>query len=87
MSAIYNIFIRKSALRELSKITAPTSVRIQHAIDALAHDPRPRGCRKLTGGVGAYRIRVGDFRVVYEIDDNAVIVVIVRLGHRKDVYR
>ena len=57
------------------------------AIDALARAPRPAGCIQLAGADDAYRIRIGDYRVVYEIADKVLIVYIIRVAHRKDVYR
>jgi len=60
--------------------------RIFEAIDALVDNPRPRGCRKLRGRDSQYRIRVGDYRVIYEIDDKTVTVLILRIRHRKDAY-
>jgi mRNA interferase RelE/StbE len=58
------------------------------AIDALADDPRPSGCKKLTGGADRYRIRAaGAYRIVYELHDDRLIVIVIRIGHRRDVYR
>ncbi len=56
-------------------------------IESLARDPRPPGCKALVGEPGAYRIRAGDWRVVYTVDDDAILVVVVKLGHRREVYR
>ena len=56
-------------------------------MDALAANPRPRGVKKLTGLDDLYRIRVADYRIVYQIQDDRLIVLVVRIGHRKDVYR
>lgn len=56
------------------------------AIEALAGDPRPHGCRKLTGAEDLWRIRVGDYRVVYQVDDAEMLVLIATAGHRRDVY-
>ncbi len=61
--------------------------RIAAAIDRLAVDPRPSGVRKLTGADNLWRIRVGDYRIVYEIEDDRLVVLIVRIGHRRDIYR
>ena len=58
-----------------------------NAIDGLARQPRPAGCTKLIGADDAYRIRVGDYRIVYQIMDRVLIVWIIRIAHRKDVYR
>jgi mRNA interferase RelE/StbE len=83
----YRVEIKPKALRALAKAPNPQKRRIAKAIDALAADPRPAGCRKLAGSEDTYRVRVGDYRVVYEIADRMLIVYVVRIGHRKDVYR
>lgn len=61
--------------------------RVLRAVEPLAHEPRPSGCRKLEGGDGAYRIRVGDYRVIYTVDDAILVVAIERVRHRGEVYR
>lgn len=85
--ACFEIHWRKSAQRELRKLDATVVPRIIHAVDELESDPRPAGCRKLRGSEYTYRIRVGNYRVLYEILETRVIVEIVRVRHRKDVYR
>lgn len=82
----YAVLVRSSARRELIRLPAAVAALIDARILALAASPRPSGCRKLAGGEG-WRIRVGDYRVVYEIDDAAASVTIVRVGHRREVYR
>ena len=82
----YQLKITRSALKELKGLPEGIRQRIRQAIHALADEPRPRGCKKLKGQTD-YRIRVGDYRVLYEIDDDAQIVVVWRVGHRRDVYR
>ena len=57
------------------------------AIEELAIDPRPPGCIQLKGGSGEYRVRVGDYRIIYEVQDGELIVLVLRLGHRREVYR
>jgi mRNA interferase RelE/StbE len=77
-----------TAQRELAKLPRAIARRIAAAIDALAGDPRPAGVRKLAGGAGdAWRIRVGDYRVLYEIRDAELLVTVVKLAHRRRVYR
>jgi mRNA interferase RelE/StbE len=61
--------------------------RLERAVDALAGNPRPLGCMKMAGSANQWRIRVGDYRVIYAIDDNAQEVTILRVGHRRHVYR
>jgi mRNA interferase RelE/StbE len=81
----YRIFIDPPALKSLKRLDPPIRGRIEAAIDALSENPRPRGCKKLTG-VDAWRIRVSDWRIVYSIADGALVVVVVKVGHRRDVY-
>lgn len=82
----YSVFITKSAHGSLSRIAAPFQNRIIAAIRNLAGAPRPPGARKLRGR-DAWRIRVGDYRVIYEIRDDLLRVVVVVIGHRREVYR
>jgi mRNA interferase RelE/StbE len=83
----YDIFIKPSALRELESVGSRKLRRnLAEHIQALADNPRPPGCKKLAGG-DQYRIRRGAYRVVYSIEDERRIVLVVKIGHRKDVYR
>ena len=82
----YRVEIRKQASKELSRIGLEDRRRIARAIEGLAESPRPVGCRKLRDREG-WRIRVGDYRVLYQIEQGRLVVVVVRIGHRKDVYR
>ena len=84
---IHQIEFRASAIRELGKLPKVLSRRIALAIEKLATDPYPSGCKKLHGGMNLFRIRVGEYRVIYSIDAGRLIVTIVRIGHRKDIYR
>jgi mRNA interferase RelE/StbE len=81
----YRIELRPAAARQLRKLDPPTARRIQGAIALLADDPRPPASRPLTGRP-AWRVRVGDYRVIYTIEDDRLVVVVVTLGHRRDVY-
>jgi mRNA interferase RelE/StbE len=81
----YSIFILPRAQREIASLDAPERARIKAAIEALCENPRPTGCTKLAGRNG-WRIRVGNYRAIYEIDDAARSVVILHVGHRRDVY-
>jgi mRNA interferase RelE/StbE len=84
----YRIVVLPAAARELAKLPRPIARRIAVAIDALASDPRPAGVRKLAGGSGdQWRIRVGGYRVLYEIRDAELIVTVAKLVHRRQVYR
>ncbi len=83
---MYTVSIARAAQRALARITNPDYTRLVAAIQALATNPRPPSCAKLTGR-DAWRIRVGTYRVIYEIDDGPRIVTIVDVGHRRDIYR
>jgi mRNA interferase RelE/StbE len=83
----YRIRIKALAEKSLGKIPNPHRRRIAKAVDALARNPRPAGCTKLVGADDAYRIRVGDYRIVYEIVDKVLTVYVIHVAHRKDIYR
>ena len=82
----YDLRIKPSAVKELRALQPADRRRVVDRIEAWAEDPRPRGCEKLTGGA-RYRVRQGSQRVLYEVDDEAQIVTVVKIGHRRDVYR
>jgi mRNA interferase RelE/StbE len=84
--ASYNVVITTSAAKELEVVPATDRRRIVARIWALAENPRPAGCEKLSGE-DKYRVRQGSYRILYEIADADVIVTVVRIGHRRDVYR
>lgn len=83
----YKIEISSTAERQLGKKSREDQIRILRSISLLAHDPRPAGCRKLKGYDDLYRIRIGNYRVIYEIDGKRIVVIIFKIGHRRDVYR
>ena len=83
----YEVTFARSARKELEALNRPLIARVMGRIEALARDPRPRGCRKLVGQGSLWRIRVGDYRVIYEVDDHKLIVDIVAVRHRSDAYR
>ena len=83
---IYRVTILRRAQEELGALAGEAYARVRDAIVALGEDPRPPGCLKLTGRDG-WRIRIGDYRVVYEIDDSGRMVTVLHVGHRRDVYR
>lgn len=82
----YALFILRRAQKELAALPAEAYERVRDSIRELAGDPRPPGCAKLTGRNG-WRIRVGDYRVIYEIDDAERTVTVLHVGHRRNVYR
>jgi mRNA interferase RelE/StbE len=84
---VYTIFFKESAQRELGDLDKPIRKRIAKKIDSLAADPRPPGAEPLKGGEGEFKIRVGDHRIIYRVDDQSVTVLVIRIGHRGDVYR
>lgn len=81
----YDLLIKRSAQKQLANIPRPNRDRIITAVRSLADDPRPAGVRKLTGR-DAWRIRIGEYRIIYEIYDDALLVLVVSIGHRRDVY-
>jgi mRNA interferase RelE/StbE len=83
---IYTVIISRSAMRELDRLSKSVSGRIAIRINSLAADPRPRGSIKLSGTARMHRIRMGDYRVIYEIDDVRHIVDVLRIRHRSDAY-
>lgn len=83
----YGIEFRKAAIKDLRKIPRRDIERIDTAINALRAQPRPVGCRKLFDTEDRYRIRIGDYRVIYTIEDDVCVVMIIRIRHRKDAYR
>ena len=84
--AKYKITIKKSAVKELEDIPKKDLRRIVKRIQSLTQNPRPQGCQKLSGQ-SRFRIRRGDYRIVYSIEDKGFIVDIVKIGHRREIYR
>lgn len=82
----YTVLIERYAQKQIMKLDKKIIPVIKAAIADLADNPRPYGYRKLKGE-DAYRIRVGDYRIIYEINDNTIIVTVVSIGHRKDIYK
>ena len=84
--ASYSLEIKRSAAKELAQVPPKDRGRIVARIQALADDPRPVGAEKLSGQE-RYRVRQGDYRILYEIEDQILRIMVVRIGHRRDVYR
>ena len=84
---MYSVLLERAAERDLRQLPANIHNRVIRAIQALASEPRPAGCRKLTGSKNDWRIRLGEDRIVYEIADAAHEVRVNRVRHRRDVYR
>ena len=86
--ARYSVEIRTSAIKELRAVVPKRErQRIVRKIAALADEPRPHGCEKLTPQGDRYRVRQGRYRIVYAVDDPALLIDVVKIGHRKEVYR
>jgi len=85
--ASYRVDLLPSAVRELSALPRAVQQRIGHHLDGLAGNPRPRGVRALAAEGGFLRLRVGDYRVIYSVDDGGKSVLVVKIGHRGEVYR
>lgn len=84
---MYEVYLERAAERDLRRLSVENFQRIASRIKRLAGDPRPSGCRKITGSESDWRIRVGDYRVIYEIDDKARSVKVMRVRHRREAYR
>lgn len=82
----YAIFIERHAQKQIMKLDKKVIPVIKNAILKLANNPRPFGYKKLKGE-DAYRIRIGDYRIIYEIDDTIIVVTVVSVGHRKEIYK
>lgn len=82
----YTVMLSPAAARQLRKFDPEVRRRIQAAIDLLAENPRPPAATRLVGGAGELRVRTGDYRVIYEIHDGELLVLVLRMAHRRDVY-
>ena len=81
------VYLERPAERDLSQLSAEAFTRVPAAIRGLGEEPRPRGARKMTGARKDWRLRVGDLRVVYEIEDDTRLVRVLRVRHRREAYR
>ena len=84
---MYTVRITRTAEKQLKKLPPPYQSRVAAVIASFEIEPRPTGCKKLSGEQDAYRVRVGDYRIVYDISDNEVTVLVLKIGHRKEIYR
>ena len=84
---MYEVYLERAAERDLSRLPVEIFNRIVPHISALAENPRPPGCRKLTGAENDWRVRIGDYRVIYEIDEAEKAVRVFRIRHRREAYR
>ncbi len=83
----HRIEITPAAVRQLRKLDPHTRRRLQGAIELLAVQPRPPSAKKLVGGDGEWRVRTGNYHIVYEIDDDVLLILVVAVGHRSAIYR
>jgi mRNA interferase RelE/StbE len=84
---VYDVYIERTAERDLKRFPASEFYRIISRIKALAENPRSKGCHKLSGSKSDWRIRIGNYRVIYEIDEKTKMVKVMRVRHRREVYR
>ena len=83
----YRIEFSPAAARQLRKLDGRTQRRIQAVVELLAQEPRPAGAKKLVGGHGEWRVRTGNYRIIYELNDDALLVLVLAVGHRRQIYR
>ena len=83
----YKIIFSKAAEKEIEKIPRMYYVAVRNKIDSLTENPRPFDCKKLKGYDNFYRVRVSQYRVIYSIQDKRLIIEVIKIGHRKDIYR
>jgi mRNA interferase RelE/StbE len=87
-AVVYRLVIKSSAAKELESVGQKADrARLVSSIQELAVQPKPVGAEKLSGHIDLYRIRVGNYRVVYEIDNGKIVVTVIKVGHRKEIYR
>jgi mRNA interferase RelE/StbE len=83
----YAIQFKPAALRQLEKLPRSMRNRVATNIETLADDPFPAGCKKLSGLPDTWRVRIGDYRVIYQVQDEVLLILVLTVGHRRDVYR
>jgi mRNA interferase RelE/StbE len=83
----YAVALSPAAARQLRKLDPQARRRVQAAIELVAIEPRPPAATQLVGGGGEWRVRTGDYRIIYEIEDDQLLVLVLTVGHRRDVYR
>jgi mRNA interferase RelE/StbE len=83
----YEVALSLAAARQLRKIDPHVRRRVQAAIELLATEPRPPAATQLVGGAGEWRVRTGDYRIVYEIEDERLLVLVLSVGHRREIYQ
>jgi len=84
---IYEVTLAPAAARQLRKFDPQVRRRVQAVIELLADDPRPPAATRLVGGAGEWRVRTGDYRIIYEIEENRLLVLVLNVGHRREIYQ
>lgn len=84
---IYEVTLAPAAARQLRKFDPQVRRRVQAAIELLADDPRPPTATRLVGGAGEWRVRTGDYRIIYEIEEDRLLVLVLNVGHRREIYQ
>jgi mRNA interferase RelE/StbE len=87
VTGTYRVQVARRAVKAVAALSRPEQQRVRAAIELLAQTPRPPGCVALAGERSVYRVRVGDYRIVYEVHDDILLIQVVRGGHRREVYR
>jgi mRNA interferase RelE/StbE len=83
----YEVSLAPAAARQMRKFDPQVRRRVQAVIELLATDPRPPSATRLVGGAGEWRVRTGDYRIVYEIEDERLLVLVLSVGHRREIYQ
>jgi mRNA interferase RelE/StbE len=83
----YRVEVKESAIKELARLQSDIGKRILHSIEMLASNPRPIQSRKLSASISSHRLRVGDYRVLYQVDDSEKLISVYKVGHRREIYR
>ena len=82
----YQVVLSPSAIRQLRKLDPDVRRRIQAALELLAENPQPPAATRLVGGAGEWRVRTGDYRIIYEIQEGQLLILVLRVGHRREIY-
>ncbi len=85
--ASYRIEVSATAEKQIRKLSHNDQIRVLRTIKQLANEPYPRGCRKLRGYEDVFRVRVGTYRIIYSVESRHLLIIILKVGHRKDIYR
>jgi mRNA interferase RelE/StbE len=84
---MYRVRTSPDADKQLAKLDGSVRIRVAQRIDQLAENPRPQGCKRLKGDDNLWRVRAGDYRIVFSIHDDLLLVLVIRIAHRREVYR